>query len=126
MPRVVTSKTVASRLEREYQRNKRLIEESMIGLPKSSRAYLDRILALEKITKNYLDQRIARGLDPVNLSGTMQKVYEFRAEILTTEHKLDEEREAFNAALDAEYGSPAPEPIAAKQGQRKSCFEESE
>lgn len=126
MPRVVTSKTVASRLEREYQGNKRLIEESMIGLPKSSRAYLDRILALEKITKNYLDQRIARGLDPVNLSGTMQKVYEFRAEILTTEHKLDEEREAFNAALDAEYGSPAPEPIAPKQGRKKSRFEESE
>jgi hypothetical protein len=97
-----TARSIAGQIEKTFQANMRLLQESMAGLPKNCKAYLDRVLAVARLQQNYRDERAARGLDPVNLGNSARTVYSFNATI-DTQSALDAERQAFEEKWDAEY-----------------------
>src|ERR1700732_3549934 len=74
-----TTASIARQMEKSYLKSKRQLEESMEGLPKTCKAYLDRVLALAKLAQNFRDERASRGLDPVNLGNAARTVYSFKA-----------------------------------------------
>lgn len=86
----------------------KLLEESMEGLPKNSRAYLDRVLAKAKLQQQYRDERVVRGLDAQNLGAITRPHYVFSAIIAEQNGTVDAKRQAFEDTLDAEFPSPAP------------------
>jgi hypothetical protein len=88
----------------------RLLDESMEGLPKNCRAYLDRVLAKAKLEQAYRFERSERGIDPPNLGLATAIRYEFSAVVDAQPFEVDAKRQAFEDALDAEFPSrPAHE-----------------
>ena len=106
-----TAKSISSEIDRTFKANMALLQESMAGLPKNCRAYLDRILAVHKLQQNYREERASRGLDPQNLGNAARTVYSFNAVIDTQSAAPDAKRAAWEQSLDEEFPSASqPEP----------------
>jgi hypothetical protein len=103
-----TSKSIAAEIDRTFSANLRLLEESMAGLPKNCKAYLDRLLAKAKLQQQHRDERASRGLDPQNLGTAIKINYQFHSVIDAQPVEVDAKRQAFEDAMDAEFFSPAP------------------
>jgi hypothetical protein len=120
-----TAKSISSEIDRTFKANMALLQESMAGLPKNCRAYLDRILAVHKLQQNYREERASRGLDPQNLSNAARTVYSFNAVIDTqSAAEPDADRQKFEDAMDAEHpyatqAPPAPAAPEAKKSKKK-------
>ena len=118
-----TAKSIAAQIEKSYKKTKSLLEESMRGLPKGCKSYLDHTLAVAKLAQNYREERASRGLDPVNLGNAARTVYSFKATIDTQSAPLDEERARFEREMDEQYpdstqSPPAPAAPKAKKSKR--------
>lgn len=120
MARHKTSKSIAADIDRTFRENLRLLEESMAGLPKNSRAYLDRVLARNKLQQSWRDERVSRGLDVQNLGIATKPKFFFIATIDEQPAQLDAKRQAFEEEMDREFPSPAPTVPAAPAGKKKS------
>jgi hypothetical protein len=108
LSRPKTSKSIVREIEVTHKANLKLLSESMAGLPKNCKAYLDRLLAKAKLEQQYRFERSARGIDPPNL-GTATKVrYEFSAVISEQEGQVDATRQAWEQSLDEEFPSDNP------------------
>lgn len=112
MARKKTARTIARMIEASFKQRKKQIEESMQGLDKGSRAYLDRVIALAKLEQSYRTELAERGLIPQNLGVATQPNFVFRATITpSSEYEWDAKRQAFNDELDREYMNlPAADP----------------
>src|SRR6202035_1833482 len=97
-PRPKTARSIAGQIEKTFQANMRLLQESMAGLPKNCKAYLDRVLAVARLQQNYRDERAARGLDPVNLGNSARTVYSFSATLSEQDGQVDAKRQAWEQA----------------------------
>src|SRR5215469_12575286 len=126
MSKPKTAKKIAREIEQSFKQRKQQIEESMVGLDKGSRAYLDRLIAISKLEREYRDERAKRGLDPQNLGAVSAVEFVFRA---TNEpsnpNEFSAARQIQNEQWDREYGYgndedddlPAtPEPKKSKKG----------
>ena len=103
MSRPKTSRSIAAEIDRTFKANMELLEESMEGLSKNCKAYLDRVMARAKLQREYLDNRALRGLDPQNLGTATRVRYDFHAVIGAEQGEPDAKRQAFEDALDAEF-----------------------
>lgn len=105
-----TPAVIAAEIEKTFRKNMKLLKESMKGLDLSSRAYLDRVLAVAKLEERYRDERARRNLDPQNLGNAVRTKYEFTASTgheLAREHRTAGE-ELMIAELDAQYADLPP------------------
>jgi hypothetical protein len=110
MARPKTSRSIAADIDRTFKANMKLLDESMAGLSKNCKAYLDRVMARARLQREYLDNRALRGLDPQNLGLAAAIRYDFSAVIDARPVEVDAKRQAFEDALDAEFPSiPAHE-----------------
>jgi hypothetical protein len=103
MARPKTSRSIAAEIERTFKTNMRLLDESMAGLSKNCKAYLDRVLAKAKLQQQYREERAARGLDPQNLGIATVIRYDFHAVVDAAQGEPDAKRQAFEDELDAEF-----------------------
>jgi hypothetical protein len=119
-----SSKSVARDIDRTFRENLRLIEESMQGLNKNSRAYLDRVMARNKLQQLFRSERLMRGLDAQNLGLLQKPKFHFVATIAeSTPQPNAEQHEKFMAEMDELYESPGqpeePEPAAPAANKQK-------
>ena len=112
MARPKSSKSIAADIDRTFKTNMKLLEDSMVGLKKDCRAYLDRVLAKAKLQQQYRDERARRNLDPVNLGTATRIRYDFHAVVDAAQGEPDAKRQAFEDELDAEFPSYLPVPQA--------------
>lgn len=120
MSRPKTARSIAAQIEKSYKKTRTLLEESMQGLPKGCKSYLDHVLALAKLDQGYRDELAARGLVPVNLGTAARTVYCFSATIDATSAPVDAERQKFEDEMEEQYpdSSQAPPAPAAKKSKR--------
>jgi len=115
-----TPKSIAAEIDRTFNANMKLLEESMSELPKNSRAYLDRVMSRAKLQQQYLETRASRGLDPQDLGSMTRVRYEFSAVISEHDGQVDAKRQAFEDEMEAEFPSdPQPEPAAPVKKSKK-------
>ena len=81
----------------------------MVGLDRGSRAYLDRLVALAKLEKDFRTERMVRKLDPENLGSLVQVVYQFEATTQRAPDTRDAARRLFEEQLNEEFPSHANE-----------------
>jgi hypothetical protein len=124
VPRIktVTARSLAAQIEKSYKKTKTLLEESMQGLPKGCKSYLDHVLSLAKLDQSHRDELAARGLVPINLGTASKTVYQFTATVDTQSGPLDAERQKFEDEMEELYpdSSQAPPAPAVKKLKKKN------
>lgn len=128
MPRQKTAKTIAKDIEKSFREHRQLLLDSMRGLDKGSRAYLDRLTALANLERKYRQERADRGLDPQDLGAVTRVEYVFTAttsaapDTRTAERKLLEERynKEFGYSAYGDEDKEDEEPAATPAPQKKS------
>jgi hypothetical protein len=98
-----TASSIVREITKSYKKTKSLLEESMQGLPKGCKSYLDHVLALQKLGQSYREELATRNIVPLNLGAATKIQYVFSATIDPKSGPVDEERSRFEAEMDEQY-----------------------
>ena len=121
MSRPKTSDSIAREINRSYKASIQQLENSMEGLPKTCKAYLDRVVAIAKLRQQHREELVSRGLVRRDLGTASRLKYEFRAVIDDQPFEVEAKRAAWEQSLDEEFPSVSlPEPEQKKTKKKRT------